>query len=86
MGFNDQDYYILKDNGISNSQIYKMAGNSIVVDVLYYILLELYRAMPYLLEDIKLSSFFSGIGAFEKAILRLQEIVNKEQFKEVINH
>jgi len=37
-------------------------------------------------EDIKLSSFFSGIGAFEKAILRLQEVVNKEQFKEVINH
>jgi len=87
MGFDDQDYYILKENGISNSQIYKMAGNSIVVDVLYYILLELYKAMPYLLEDIKLSSFFSGIGAFEKAILRLREIINKEQFKDnVINY
>ena len=34
MGFNDKDYYILKDNKISNSQIYKMAGNSIVVNVL----------------------------------------------------
>jgi len=34
MGFDDQDYYILKENGISNSQIYKMAGNSIVVNVL----------------------------------------------------
>jgi len=34
MGFNDEDYYILKDNKISNSQIYKMAGNSIVVNVL----------------------------------------------------
>ena len=29
--------------------------------------------MPYLLEDIKLGSFFSGIGAFEKAILKLQD-------------
>ena len=34
MGFDDEDYYILKENGISNSQIYKMAGNSIVVNVL----------------------------------------------------
>jgi len=34
MGFDDEDYYILKDSGISNSQIYKMAGNSIVVNVL----------------------------------------------------
>lgn len=86
MGFDDEDYYILKDNKISNTQIYKMAGNSIVVSVLYYILIELYKAMPYLLEDIKLSSFFSGIGAFEKAILRLKEIIDKKQFKEVINH
>lgn len=87
MGFYDQDYYILKENGISNSQIYKMAGNSIVVDVLYYILLELYKAIPHLLEDIKLSSFFSGIGAFEKAILRLQEVINKEHFEiDVINY
>jgi DNA (cytosine-5)-methyltransferase 1 len=34
MGFDDEDFYILKENGISNSQIYKMAGNSIVVNVL----------------------------------------------------
>ena len=34
MGFDDKDYYILKENGLSNSQIYKMAGNSIVVNVL----------------------------------------------------
>ncbi len=76
MGFNDEDYYILNDNKISDSQLYKMAGNSIVVDVIYYILLEIYKTMPYLLEDIKLGSFFSGIGAFEKAILRLQKNIN----------
>ena len=71
MGFNDEDFYILKENKISDTQCYKMAGNSIVVDVLYYIYLELYKAMPYLFEDIKLGSFFSGMGAFEKALTKL---------------
>lgn len=78
MGFSDEDFYILKENGISDTQCYKMAGNSIVVDVLYYIYLELYKAMPYLFEDIKLGSFFSGIGAFEKAIIRLQKITHNQ--------
>ena len=65
MGFSDENYQAAKDAGVSNSQLYKQAGNSIVVDVLYYILVELYKAMPYLFDDLKLSSFFSGIGAFE---------------------
>jgi len=43
MGFDDEDYYILKENGISNSQIYKMAGNSIVVNVLEEIFKELFN-------------------------------------------
>lgn len=34
MGFDDKDIDILIANGISNTQLYKMAGNSIVVDVL----------------------------------------------------
>ena len=33
MGFEDSDWQVLVDNKISNSQLYKMAGNSIVVDV-----------------------------------------------------
>lgn len=78
MGFEDKDFYILKENGISDTQCYKMAGNSIVVDVLYYIYLELYKAMPYLFEDIKLGSFFSGIGAFEKAIIKLQKTIHNQ--------
>lgn len=41
MGFDDVDHDILVENGISNSQIYKMAGNSIVVDVLEAIFCEL---------------------------------------------
>ena len=77
MGFSDADFWKAKEVGISNSQLYKQAGNSIVVDVLYYIFLELYKAMPYLFEDIRLSSFFSGIGAFEKALERLEEQVNQ---------
>ena len=41
MGFDDKDCDILMENGISNTQIYKMAGNSIVVDVLEEIFVEL---------------------------------------------
>lgn len=43
MGFNDEDVDILIENGISNTQIYKMAGNSIVVDVLEEIYCELFN-------------------------------------------
>src|SRR5699024_7154015 len=76
MGFSDVDFWKAKEAGVSDSQLYKQAGNSIVVDVLYYIFLELYVAMPYLFDDIRLSSFFSGIGAFEKALKRLEGTVN----------
>lgn len=43
MGFDDQDFYTLKQSGISDSQLYKMAGNSIVVDVLEPMLERLFR-------------------------------------------
>lgn len=83
MGFSDQDFDAAKNAGISNSQLYKQAGNSIVVDVLYYIYVELYKAMPYLFDDLKLSSFFSGIGAFETALDRLYEGINSGNFTKV---
>lgn len=79
MGFSDENFEAA-ENVVSNSQLYKQAGNSIVVDVLYYILVELYKAMPYLFDDLKLSSFFSGIGAFEIALNRLYESINSENF------
>ena len=41
MGFDDKDCDILVANKISNTQLYKMAGNSIVVDVLEEIFVEL---------------------------------------------
>lgn len=41
MGFDDKDCDVLVENKISNTQLYKMAGNSIVVDVLEEIFVEL---------------------------------------------
>lgn len=79
MGFNDSDYEAAS-KVVSNSQMYKQTGNSIVVDILYYILVELYKAMPYLFDDLRLSSFFSGIGAFEIALNRLYESINTGNF------
>lgn len=64
------------ESKMSNSQLYKQAGNSIVTDVLYYIFKELYTAMPYLFDDLKVSSYFSGIGAFEIALDRLFSDIN----------
>lgn len=79
MGFSDRDFEAAA-KVVSNSQLYKQAGNSIVSDVLYYILRELYIAMPYLFDDLRLSSFFSGIGAFEIALNRLYKDINSGNF------
>lgn len=79
MGFDDKSFEAAEQVN-SNSQLYKQAGNSIVVDVLYYIFVELYKAMPYLFDDLKLSSFFSGIGAFEVALDRLYKGINNGNF------
>ena len=43
MDFDDKDYYILKQNQISDTQIYKTAGNSIVVGVLEAILKKIFK-------------------------------------------
>ena len=79
MGFDDKSFKAAEQVN-SNSQLYKQAGNSIVVDVLYYIFVELYKAMPYLFNNLKLSSFFSGIGAFEVALDRLYKGINEGNF------
>lgn len=42
MGFNDDDFYKARNNGISNRQLYKQAGNSIATNVIYYILKNLF--------------------------------------------
>ena len=76
MGFKDECFEMASKAGVSNSQLYKQAGNSIVVDVLYYIFKELYDAMPYLFDDLKVGSYFSGIGAFESGLNRLYAEIN----------
>jgi DNA (cytosine-5)-methyltransferase 1 len=43
MDFDDEDYFKIKELGISNTQIYHMAGNSIVVAVLEEIFKNLLR-------------------------------------------
>lgn len=43
MGFTDIDVDVLIENGISKTQIYKMAGNSIVVPVLEHLFRQIYR-------------------------------------------
>ena len=43
MGFSDDAFYKAKNVGISDTQLYKQAGNSIVVDVLEYIFINLFK-------------------------------------------
>lgn len=80
MGFSDDAFEKAKNAGISNTQLYKQAGNSIVTHVLYHIYVELYKAMPYLFDDLKVGSYFSGIGAFETALDMLYENENANNF------
>ena len=42
MGFTDRDVDVLIENGISKTQIYKVAGNSIVVPVLEHLFRQIY--------------------------------------------
>ena len=73
MNFTDEQFDKAKNAGLSDTQLYKQAGNSIVVGVLEQIMDNLYDAMPYLFNDLKVSSYFSGIGAFESALDRVYE-------------
>lgn len=77
MGFTNEDFYKAQSVIKSDDSLYKFAGNSIVVNVLYEIYKEIYKAMPYLFDDLKVGSYFSGIGAFEKALDKLYEDINK---------
>ena len=74
MGFSDDLFD--KIEGVSQTQLYKQSGNSIVTDVLFYIYIELYKAMPEIFDDLKVLSLFSGIGAFEVGLDRLYRVVN----------
>ena len=77
MGFDDSDYK-KASKLCGKTAIYKQAGNSIVVDVIYLVLKQLFDAMPYLFEDVRALSLFSGIGAFEKALGKVVDEANKD--------
>lgn len=60
---------------LSDAQAYKQAGNSIVVNVLYYVFEELKKQYREFDDGIKVCSLFSGIGAPEQAL----KAVNHEE-------
>lgn len=77
MGFKDKDFEKVKYNEnkkqeISNSQLYKMAGNSIVVDVLIAIFKQMKKQYPEHMKEVDMISLFSGIGSFENAMGRVR--------------
>ena len=76
MGFPDWVHRKQKEAGISDCQEYKQAGNSIVTAPLYYIFRNLHEEMPYLFDDLRVGSYFSGVGAFEMALNMLYSEIN----------
>lgn len=77
MGFNDTHYELAKKAIPNKDKLYYVCGNSIVVDVIFETYKEIYKVMPYLFDNLKVSSYFSGIGAFEVALNRLyDEVIN----------
>jgi DNA (cytosine-5)-methyltransferase 1 len=55
MGVDDKDIDTIQASGVSNSQQYKMAGNSIVVDCLYHLFRKMFCETES--EDRQLSLF-----------------------------
>lgn len=72
MGFSDEDFEKAQSTGNSSTQLYKQAGNSIVVNVLEELYKCLHNAYPNdFTSGMNVISLFSGIGAFEKALERV---------------
>lgn len=68
MGFTEADYNSCTEIGLSDAAMRKLAGNSIVVDMLVGIYRDLYNSQPHLFNDnMRILSLCSGIGAFERA-------------------
>ena len=63
-GVADADFYKMKDAGISDSQLYKMAGNSIVVPVLEGI----FRNMQFDEDPLRVFEAFAGYGSQSMAL------------------
>ena len=66
MGFSDEEFQRAVDAGISNSQLYKQAGNSIVTDVLYHMFYNLLIERPEKKTQYKQISLLGNINEKEK--------------------
>lgn len=64
MGVKDEDFYKMKNAGISDSQLYKLAGNSIVVDVLEAI----FRNIKFTEKPLRVFEAFAGYGSQSMAL------------------
>lgn len=64
MGVKDSDFEKMKSAGISDSQLYKLAGNSIVVNVLEAI----FRNIDFGKEKLRVFEAFSGYGSQSMAL------------------
>lgn len=64
MGVSDEDIAKMKSAGISDSQLYKLAGNSIVVDVMEAI----FRNIDFGPEKLRVFEAFSGYGSQSMAL------------------
>lgn len=78
MGFDDGDYENAKNCGVTDNQLYKQSGNSIVTTLPYYIFKELHNVLPEIMNNVKMLSLFSGIGAFEKGLDRLHRVIHNK--------
>lgn len=79
MGFTDDAYDRAERAGVSRTQLYKQAGNSIVVDVLYYIFKNLFRGE----ERVSVNELFAGIGSQITALKRLGKEVEVVGISEI---
>ena len=75
MGFSESDFRSAW-SVCSLPQIYKQAANAIPVNMIYKVFEALYLAMPYLFNDLKVVSLYSGVGSMEKALDRLYKVIN----------
>lgn len=80
MGFDDESFNKAKNIGASDSQLYKQAGNSIIVNVAMSILKELHGDTT---KDINVFELCSGIGAFSLAYKKLGYNYNCVGYSEI---
>ena len=84
MGFSESDFRSAW-SVCSLPQIYKQAANAIPVNMIYKVFEALYLAMPYLFNDLKVVSLYSGVGSMEKALDRLYKVINLTEIIEKEN-